>query len=140
MPSQLFRTDLQKLARVRLREARKLLWEREYSGSYHFSGLAVECGLKACIAKTVRRYEFPDKKRAADSWSHKLEALVSLAGLTAALNAARQNPAFDINWTTVVDWTVESRYEITSRTKAQGMYSAISARTHGVMGWIRTYW
>ncbi len=31
-------------------------------GAYYPAGYSVECGLKACIAKGVQRYDFPDKR------------------------------------------------------------------------------
>ena len=57
------RKDLQTLSRVRLKEATSLLNLGFYDGAYYLAGYAVECALKACIAKGTRRYEFPDKKR-----------------------------------------------------------------------------
>lgn len=33
-----------------------------YDGAYYLSGYAVEWALKACIAKNVKRYDFPDRK------------------------------------------------------------------------------
>ena len=55
------RDDLRQLARIRLKDARALLNIRNYDGAYYLSGYVVECGLKACIAKKTRRYDFPDK-------------------------------------------------------------------------------
>lgn len=44
-------------------------------------GYAVECALKACVAKQVRRYDFPDKKLANEAFTHDLEKLVRVSGL-----------------------------------------------------------
>lgn len=55
------RRDFQELARVRLREAGALLRARHYDGAYYLAGYAVECALKACLARKVRRHEFPPK-------------------------------------------------------------------------------
>lgn len=63
------RDDLQKLARLRLREARALLDRDLYPGAYYLSGYVVECALKACIAKSTKKFDFPDKGRVADSTS-----------------------------------------------------------------------
>ena len=57
------RTDLQKLSNARIREARILFAAGEYSGAYYLAGYAVECALKACIAKSVKRHDF------AKSWT-----------------------------------------------------------------------
>ena len=42
-----------------------------YAGSYYLSGYAVECGLKAVIAKLQGRNEFPDKRLANECNAHK---------------------------------------------------------------------
>jgi HEPN domain-containing protein len=57
------RRDFQQLSRIRAREAEALLKLGLSDGAYYLAGYAVECALKACIAKGTRRYEFPDKKR-----------------------------------------------------------------------------
>ena len=64
------RRGLQELSKVRLKEARALLRAGMHDGAYYLAGYAVECGLKACIAKTTLRHEFPDKKRVDSSYSH----------------------------------------------------------------------
>jgi hypothetical protein len=43
------RTDLQKLARVRLGDAKVLLKAKRWPAAYYLAGYAVECGLKACV-------------------------------------------------------------------------------------------
>ena len=53
--------DLQALSAVRLNEAKALLKADFPSGAWYLAGYAVECGLKACIAKQVQRYDFPDR-------------------------------------------------------------------------------
>ncbi len=56
------RSDLQKLAVIRIKEAKLLLDNDAYEGSYYLAGYAVECALKACFAKQTKQYEFPDKR------------------------------------------------------------------------------
>jgi hypothetical protein len=76
------RKDLQTLANLRLREARALAGAAEFSGAYYLAGYAVECGLKACIAKAVKRHDFPDpQQRGKDPYIHDLVQLLALAGL-----------------------------------------------------------
>jgi HEPN domain-containing protein len=48
------RTDLQQLAELRIKEARILLDGDSYSGAYYLAGYAIECALKACIAKRTK--------------------------------------------------------------------------------------
>ena len=45
------RRDLRELALLRLKEAQVLLANGCWSGAYYLAGYAVECALKACIAK-----------------------------------------------------------------------------------------
>ena len=47
------RTDLQQPALTRLAEAKALLAAGFPAGAYYLAGYAVECALKACIAKDV---------------------------------------------------------------------------------------
>lgn len=90
------RSDLQRLAGVRLREAKVLFVAGEYSGAYYLAGYAVECGLKACIAKGTRRYDFPDRERVSRSFVHNPTELVKLAELFGPLQVAmRSNPALE---------------------------------------------
>jgi len=55
------RADFQKLAELRLGEAKVLLDNKRYEGAYYLIGYAVECGLKACIAKHTKEHDFPAK-------------------------------------------------------------------------------
>ena len=81
------RDDLRGLSTMRLREARILLANGEYSGAYYLAGYVVECALKACISKGTRRYDFPNKDKVSASWSHSIIGLVQIAGLQSALDA-----------------------------------------------------
>jgi HEPN domain-containing protein len=44
-------TDLQRLSRLRIRDAKILLKNGAHESAYYLAGYAVECALKACIAK-----------------------------------------------------------------------------------------
>lgn len=135
------RSTLQELARIRLREARALLANRHYDGAYYLAGYAVECALKACVARKTRRYDFPDKRIVNKSHTHDLESLVKLAGLEPQrTRQERENQAFARNWAVVKDWNEESRYRTIGEARARDLYAAISRRQHGVMRWIRQYW
>lgn len=135
------RTDLQKLARARLRDMRALLNSGSYDGAYYIGGYVVECGLKACIARGTRRHDFPEKKTVTESYSHKLSQLLQVAGLQrTAEDEGRRNPSFAVNWTIVKDWSEESRYQTRTRTEAEDLYRAITARSNGVLPWLRRHW
>ena len=135
------RRDLQELARIRLREARLLLRAGMWDGAYYLAGYAAECGLKACIAKMVRRYDFPDRNLANESWKHDLDALVRTAGLSADLRASMAaDPVFERYWGVAKDWKETSRYERRTRREAEGLILAVGDPRHGVLKWIRRYW
>jgi hypothetical protein len=54
-----------------------------YEGAYYLLGYVVECALKACIAKTIKEHEFPDKtllKEINKLYGHKFTDLIGLAG------------------------------------------------------------
>jgi HEPN domain-containing protein len=132
---------LRDLALIRLKEARVLLRTRNYDGAYYLSGYVVECALKACIAKHTRRSEFPDKKTAVASHTHRLEDLIGVARLSEEfLKEVRANLAFETNWNVAKDWSEHSRYERHSSENAQNMFSAVSDKKHGVFKWIRQHW
>lgn len=53
---------LQALAEARVADARALLNAKRFDAAYYLAGYAIECALKACIAKRTRRHDFPDKE------------------------------------------------------------------------------
>jgi HEPN domain-containing protein len=132
---------LQELSKVRLKEAKALLNLGMSDGAYYLAGYAVECGLKACIAKGTQRYDFPDKKKADSSYTHTLRDLVRVAGLEGErLKRASESKAFDNNWKDVDEWSERSRYERNTPEAAKGMLDAVSDRRDGVISWIKLYW
>lgn len=136
------RQKLQALSRERLRDAKLLLGKGRHAGAYYVAGYAVECALKACIARQTRRHDFPDKKAATDSHTHDLVKLVGVAGLIQQLDAASEtDKTFDLNWFVVKDWRVEDRYSLDiSPEEAKDLYRAICTRKSGLMTWIRRFW
>ncbi len=135
------RSDLQVLARVRLAEARALLSAGHPDGAYYLAGYAVECALKACIAKGTQRHEFPDKKSVDASHTHNLRDLVKVANLELArLEEVKRNPVFRDHWDLVQQWSEQSRYRRHDSKLAQALLGAITDRKHGVIAWIRKFW
>lgn len=135
------RTEFQAVARMRVREAKALLDVGHNLGAYYLVGYSIECALKACVARQVRRCDFPDKKLANEAYTHDLKQLIRVAGLGPAFEDARRvNPALDVNWAVVKDWTEESRYEVSiSKAQALDLYSACVGR-NGVLPWIKKQW
>lgn len=139
--SGLNRSDLQILARLRLREAKTLLSAGLSDGAYYLAGYAVECALKACIARRTQRHEFPDKKSVDASHTHNLRDLVKVANLELArLQEVKRDPAFRDHWDLVQQWSEQSRYRRHDSKIAQALVRAVADRNHGVIAWIRKSW
>jgi len=136
------RDDLHNLSKLREQEAKILLANRCFAGAYYLLGYAVECALKACITKQIRRFDFPDRKLVNDSHTHDLERLLSISGLKDELEAeARRNPDLAVSWAIVKDWSEQVRYTPNiPENKAQDFYSAVMARRQGVLSWLRKRW
>lgn len=119
-----------------------MLANNQWTGSYYLTGLAVECGLKACLARTVKEFDYPDKKFVIDMYQHDLEKLAALdATLSVALEADMQRDLqLAANWNTVKDWDDEKRYDIVQEQQARSLYEATADATSGVMKWIRGKW
>ena len=136
------RTDLQSLSRQRRREAAALLRARHFPGAYYLVSYAVECALKACIARQTRRFDFPSKQIVQKVFVHDLEVLVKVAGLKADLDRdLRANESLEVNWAIAKDWSEESRYRLDiTRAQARDLYSACTSRRNGVLLWVRQRW
>ena len=129
------------LSRIRRKEALALIKSGNYDGAYYLSGYIIECGLKACIAKNTKKYDFPDKKRVNQSYTHNLNDLVKVAGLESSLNQEiKKDPEFEVNWTLVKDWSEESRYQKHTKQEANDFYNVITNRKNGVLKWINQHW
>lgn len=136
------RADLQKLTRLRVREAKVLLDNQCYEGAYYLLGYAVECAFKACIAKQTKRYDFPDKNQANSIYTHDLNALLGLSGLKQKHRMeGKTNPGFELNWTIVKDWKEDARYTIEiTKDKAEALHSAVLSRKDGILPWLQKWW
>ena len=134
------RKNLQDLSRLRVREAKILRDKKFFDGSYYLCGYSVECALKACIAKNTKQYDFPDKKVVNESHTHELVKLIKIAGLEIDLQNKLKDRSFQLNWAIVKDWNEKSRYKRNSKFDALDLYSAVTARKHGIMTWIKGHW
>ena len=135
------RKDFQELSKIRLREASALLKMGFFDGAYYLAGYAVECALKACIAKGTHRYEFPDRKKVESSHSHNLRELIRVAGLDELrLELAGKDADFRTNWDVVQSWSEQSRYRRHRAETARTLLGAVIDRRHGVMRWIKLQW
>lgn len=135
------RTDFQRLAELRLRESKEPLGAGFPDGAYYLAGYAVECALKACIARRTQEHDFPEKG-AGKYYSHDLEDLLGFAKLQIELDQTLQtNPGMMANWTIVQTWSEESRYEANKTTQeATDLLNAIEDQTGGLLPWLRQRW
>ncbi|MGZ8153088.1 MAG: DNA-binding protein [Methylovulum sp.] len=135
------KTELENLIAIRIKEANILLTADCYQGAYYLAGYALECALKTCIAKQVKEFDFPDKKLANDSYTHKLADLVTTAGLKQKLiEQEKQNKEFKLNWAVVVEWSEDSRYKCAiTKQEAHDLFIAITDNESGVLPWLKKY-
>jgi len=135
------RSDFQRLAGLRLNEARALLDAGLPDGAYYLGGYAVECALKACIARRTQEHDFPDKRLVEKSYTHDVERLIEAAGLADSLKGAlAQNLGLKLNWETFRQWSEQSRYESNSTQDARDLLNAIEDRAGGLLSWIQLHW
>ena len=123
-----------------------LQFARRWSAAYYLSGYAVECGLKSSVLHHLDKTGviFQDRKYLkdlGDCWTHDLEKLVGLAGLTEEFGVAcGANPSLLVYWGVVKDWNETSRYELKTEVDARELHEAITQESDGVLRWIRTHW
>ena len=137
------RNDFQTLANLRVREAKVLLGNDCSPGAYYLVGYAIDCALKACIAKKTRRFDFPlDPGRAREIYTHNLETLLKGSGLDIEHdNEISVSPRFAVNWAVVKDWSEQVRYTSDiSEAQAHILYTAVTTRRNGVLPWLRKWW
>lgn len=130
------RSDFEKLADLRLKEAKLLLDHGDYDGAYYLAGYAVEAVLKVRVITQLMKSDcFPEKKAAESFYKHDLGLLLKLAGLQDEMDT---DPAATALWDKVKPWSEQSRYQI-GRTDqdALNLYDAIEK---GIMPWIKARW
>jgi len=136
------RDSFRALSNKWLEDAGTLLEAGRYDAAYYVAGYAVECALKACIAATANRFDFPDKDTVNQSYTHGLEQLLGVAGLLESLRIAwNDDEALARYWPLVNQWDEESRYDAgMSAQEARDFYQAITDPDHGILQWIRHHW
>jgi HEPN domain-containing protein len=140
--ARLNRDALQRLADSRTAEASVLLQHKYWTGAYYLTGLAVECALKACLARAVQQHDFPDKSFINRAYTHNLEELAKLdvafwVDLSKELNT---NVKLASNWNTVRQWDDEKRYGVVEEGEAKSLYAAATEPVAGVLESMRQRW
>ena len=135
------RQQLQQLSELRLREAQALFSAGLPDGAYYLAGYAVECALKACIAKRTREHDFPDKKLTNESYTHSLIELMRISQLAPALKIAMQSDSrLGDEWNVVQNWSENSRYERHGLPETRLLLESIENQSGGLLRWIRLHW
>jgi hypothetical protein len=102
-------TDLRKLARARLTDAKSLLGARRYDGAIYMGGYVVEIALKARICRTLKWKGFPESRKEFESLAtfrtHDLDVLLILSG-----REQRIKSRHFAEWSGVAAWEPEVRY------------------------------
>lgn len=135
------KTDLERLALVRLEDAVFLLRANRCSSAYYLAGYSAELALKACIAKLVQPNTIPDKAFINATYVHKLDSLLGVAGLKQSFDSdAKQDPQLAAYWAITNNWSEESRYALWDPFSAASLIDAIYEPTHGVFQWVKKHW
>lgn len=137
------RSDFHKLTEIRIKEAKVLLASKCYEGAYYLAGYAVECALKACIARKTQLHDFPPKPDVVRNfYQHDIGSLANLAGLQEELKDHKRSVVqFSSNWALVIKWSEQGRYETNiDYKKARDLYRAIANSRSGVLVWLKKYW
>lgn len=136
------RSDLHRLADLRLTEARTLLAAGAFEGAYYLAGYAIECALKACVARQIREFDFPEKRLVERSYTHNLTQLLEVSGVKIEFEeATRGNEALRVNWSVIKDWSETSRYALdVTEQSAQDMLVAVSDEATGMLPWLKKQW
>jgi hypothetical protein len=137
----LTKSDLERLAQIRLDDSLLLLQAKRSSSAYYLAGYSVELALKACVAKLIQLNVIPDKGFINAVYTHKFDSLLSTAGLLPQFQAeARTDHEFAAYWAIASKWSEESRYEFWDPIAAATMLQAVNEPVHGVFRWVKLHW
>jgi len=127
---------------MRFEDAQILYNGGRHAAAYYMAGYAVECALKACIAKRTREFDFPlPPNENKTAYSHGLNDLLKLLKLDVDM---REVPETLNLWRFVEEWKVESRYDLSiGMLRAKQMLDAVGGApnaSNGVLVWLRSRW
>jgi hypothetical protein len=136
--------DFEALAELRMDEGKALLDKKFYAGAYYLLGYAVECALKACICKHIKRNHIPHKKFVDKFFDHNLEKLLNLSGdkTKKFQKRMKKDPVLDRHWSSIViKWKETVRYNPNVEPEnAKYFYKALTDDEHGVLTWLKKCW
>jgi len=102
----------------------------------------VECALKACICRQTKEFDFPPNRNFVNEcYSHNIETLLEVAGLTTAKEIACDTaPTLNDHWEFTFAWNEQNRYIRRGEADARRLYLAVADRGKGVLEWIKSSW
>lgn len=120
--------DLKAIARARLRDAKVLAKGNRPDGAVYLCGYAVEMALKARICRTLKWTGFPETavefKGLQSVKTHDLEILLRLSGVEGRIKTKHM-----AEWSVVLDWDPEKRYQTIGKFTQQKANDVIQAAT-----------
>jgi HEPN domain-containing protein len=139
------RRDLQKLAELRLEEAKTLYDNGFYDGAVYLCGYVIEAALKARICKHLQMKEYLDTGDMKSMFlSHDFDRLLFLSGLKNRINLAnRRGTKLFQNWSLLTNWTPDIRYAPVgthNRQHAKDLIEALIHNSDGFLVWIKKLW
>ncbi len=135
------KSDLEKLALLRLEDAIFMLRANRCSSAYYLAGYSLELALKACIAKLIQPNAIPDKAFINAIYVHKIDSLLGLSGLRPLFDAdAKNDPQLAAHWAIANNWSEDSRYAFWDPFTAASLIQAIHDPDHGVFPWVKSHW
>ena len=103
-------TELRKTVRERPRLVGMLHTNRAYGGAVYHCGYTVEIALKSRVCHALRWTKFPSTGRYFQNFkslqTHNLETLLRFSGVE-----GRMTLALPVEWSLVIEWTPEQRYD-----------------------------
>ena len=138
------RVELKNLCRIRLKEVKALYENNLYDGAFYLAGYVIELALKARICK-ILELDYPDTGPISKSFkTHKLNELLKLGGLYKKFeDELNNNPTFKLNWSLILSWNEQYRYQPTGnyqKTDVQDLIDAIENPNNGILTWIKKKW
>lgn len=120
--------ELRKIARARLDDSLALLAAGRHQGAAYLCGYAVELALKARICRTLRWQGYPATKKDFEGFqsfkTHDLDVLLRLSGRESQVKLRHF-----AEWSEVVQWSPESRYQpVGSITQSEAQSLVAAAR------------
>lgn len=106
----LTRKDMKSIARNRIKDAEALLDANRKDGAMYVCGYAVELCLKERICRTLKWAGYPHEPHEFQDYrsfrTHKLDVLLTLTGREAFVKKS-----YMAEWSAVLNWSPETRYE-----------------------------